>query len=297
MRTFLIIAGAVLLLLGAWWGYVLYYAPAPAPPPAAAPTEEAPLPHVEEIGTSVEGRSIEAHTFGSGSTRLLFVGGIHGGYEWNSVLLAYEVIDYFTSFPDSIPDTLSVTVIPVLNPDGLYAVGGVEGRFTASDMPASRHATIPGRFNARGVDLNRNFDCRWQPESRWRGQTVSAGSAPFSEPEAAALRSEVAAHTPAVAVFWHSRSNAVYASECEAGILPETLAVMEVYAKAAGYPSVLLFDHYPITGDAEGWLATQGVPAITVELETHNTTEWERNRKGIEALIAHIARSGTQDDR
>jgi hypothetical protein len=38
------------------------------------------------------------------------------------------------------------------------------------------------------VDLNRNFDCKWQPTSTWRSTSVSAGTQPFSEPEAAAIR-------------------------------------------------------------------------------------------------------------
>ena len=48
----------------------------------------------EVIGKSVVGRNIEAYTFGNGQNQLVFVGGIHGGYEWNSVLLAYKFIDY-----------------------------------------------------------------------------------------------------------------------------------------------------------------------------------------------------------
>src|SRR3989338_4523839 len=37
------------------------------------------------IGTSVDGNNIIAYHFGDGPSELLFVGGIHGGYEWNTV--------------------------------------------------------------------------------------------------------------------------------------------------------------------------------------------------------------------
>ncbi|MEK7552922.1 MAG: M14 family metallopeptidase, partial [Patescibacteria group bacterium] len=144
-----------------------------------------------------------------------------------------------------------------------------------------------GRFNANEVDLNRNFDCEWQPESTWRAKRVSAGTAPFSEPEAAALRDFVLKNNPAAVIFWHSQAGAVYASKCEAEILPETLEIMQAYATAAGYAAVKSFDHYAITGDAEGWLASLGIPAITVELQTHETVEWERNLAGVKALFAH----------
>lgn len=246
-------------------------------------------PAHEMIGTSVNGRTIDAYTYGDGDTRLLFVGGMHGGYEWNSVLLAYQFMDYLEANPENIPKGLSVSVIPSANPDGLFAIVGTEGRFSLSDVPATVDGPAgTGRFNAHGVDLNRNFDCKWQPESSWRGDTVSAGTAPFSEPEAAALRDFILATNPVAVVFWHSQSNAVYASECETGILPETLAVMNAYAGAAGYPAVDSFDAYPVTGDAEGWLASIGVPAITVELSTHETVEWDRNLAGAEALFEYL---------
>lgn len=237
------------------------------------------------IGTSVEGRALDAYTYGKGETHLLFVGGIHGGYEWNSVLLAYQFMDYVKENPGVIPDAITVTVIPSLNPDGVYKITGKEGRFMTIDVPANREATSPGRFNARGVDLNRNFDCKWKPESTWRSEVVSAGSAAFSEPEAAALRDFVLKNTPDAVVFWHSQSNAVYASECTQGILPKTLDVMNAYSRASGYPPVASFDAYEITGDAEGWLASIGIPAVTVELKTHETIEWEQNLAGIKALF------------
>lgn len=239
---------------------------------------------VETIGTSVEGRSIQAYTYGTGEIRLAFVGGIHGGYEWNSVLLAYELMDYLAENPSVIPPNISVTVIPDANPDGTFTVVGKEGRFEATDVAPGDHSL--GRFNANKVDLNRNFDCKWQPEAVWRGNSVSAGTAAFSEPEAKALREFFTRERPRAAVFYHSQANAVYASECENGILPETLTVMTSYAKAAGYPSVSSFDAYPVTGDIEGWLASIGIPAITVELSNHESIEWAKNRLGVEALFA-----------
>ncbi len=252
---------------------------------------EVPISDRVVIGTSVEGREIDVYTYGSGPTKILFVGGIHGGYEWNSVLLAYQFIDYIKENPSNIPEGVSLSIIPSANPDGVYAVIGKEGRFALSDIPKATGAEGAGRFNAHAVDLNRNFDCKWKPESKWRGKTVSAGTEAFSEPEAQALRDFVLAEKPALAVFWHSQSNAVYASECTAGILPLTRTFMNLYAKNAGYPAVDTFDAYEITGDAEGWLASIGVPAITVELKTHETIEWEKNLFGINAILAHFKTS------
>ena len=260
------------------------------PPPAAPAITEV----ITEIGRSVEGRPIEAHSFGEGETHLMFVGGIHGGYEWNSVMLAYRFIDYLKANPEVLSANMKVTVVPSMNPDGLFAVVGKGGRFDVDDAPDVHDNSGTGRFNARGVDLNRNFDCKWTEESMWRGDTVSAGTAPFSEPETAALRDLVLADKPDAVVFWHSQANAVYGSECTGGILPGGMTVLNTYASAAGYTAVPTFTSYAVTGDAEGWLASIGVPAITVELSSHQTLEWEKNLAGSEALLEHFSTSLTK---
>jgi hypothetical protein len=260
-----------------------------ATPEASPVLDVAPEPQTQhrEIGKSVEGRTIEAYTYGTGATHVLFVGGIHGGYEWNSVLLAYQFMDYFEANPAAVPKNISVTIVPNANPDGVFAVIGKNGRFTLADVPKTEDQSA-GRFNANEVDLNRNFDCKWQPKSTWRSKTVSAGTEAFSEPEARAVRDLVLAEKPATVVFWHSQANAVYASECESGILPETLEVMNTYAEAANYPAVETFDSYAVTGDAEGWLASINIPAITVEMTTHESVEWDKNLAGVQALLKHF---------
>ena len=272
----------ILVLLGVGILVLLNALYKKAPEPVAPDTAD--IKH-EIIGKSVEGRDIDAYTYGSGNTHLMFVGGIHGGYEWNSVLLSYQFMDYLEENPTVIPQNLTIAIIPSANPDGLYKVIGKEGRFTISDVPTKEQALGTGRFNARGVDLNRNFDCKWKPESTWQNKVVSAGSSAFSEPEAAAIRDFVSKYNPDAVIFWHSKANAVYASECKAGIITKTLDIMNVYAEASGYKAVKSFDEYEISGDAEGWLASINIPAITVELKTHETVEWEQNLAGIKALF------------
>lgn len=241
------------------------------------------------IGASVEGRNIDVYTYGTGVKHIVFVGGVHGGYEWNSVLLAYRFIDHLDANPNFVPTGMTISVIPSANPDGVYKVTGKSGRFSAADVSANKEVLALGRFNANKVDINRNFDCKWKPKSMWRSKTVSAGTAPFSEPEAKALRDFVLKNDPDAVIFWHSQSNAVYASECEDGILPATLDIMNAYSRASGYPAIKKFDAYEITGDSEGWLASIGIPAITVELKTHETIEWEKNLLGIKALLTYYA--------
>ncbi|MEK7586772.1 MAG: M14 family metallopeptidase [Patescibacteria group bacterium] len=264
------------------------------PPPLPPVVVKEVNPRHKIIGTSVQGRTIDSYTYlptdkaGDASAKhLLLVGGIHGGYEWNGVLLAYKLMDYLEANPEFIPKNLTVTIIPSANPDGVYKVIGKEGRFSVTDIPAKEEATVPGRFNANKVDLNRNFDCKWQADGVWKGNKVSGGTTAFSEPEARTLRDFVLENKPSSVIFWHSQANAVYASECENGILSETAKIMKTYSQASGYPAVDTFTAYQVTGDAGDWLASIGIPAITVELKTHTTIEWEQNLAGIKALFEY----------
>jgi predicted deacylase len=238
------------------------------------------------IGNSIEKRKIEAYSYGIGTKEILFVGGIHGGYEWNSVILAYKFIEYLNSNKNIISENIKITIIPSANPDGLYKVIPKTGVLTISDIPTStKQEQENARFNVNNVDLNRNFGCKWKPESTWRGKKVSAGTSAFSEPEAQAIKNYVEKNKPVAVIFWHSQSNAVYASECTNGILPETINIMNAYSFASGYSPIKTFDSYEITGDAEGWLASVNIPAITVELKTHETIEWQQNLAGFNAIL------------
>jgi hypothetical protein len=219
------------------------------------------------LGTSVEGRNIIARHFGEGDTEVLLVGGAHGSYSANTYLLAEEAIAYFADNESSIPEGVMLTIIPNLNPDGLEMTG------------------TEGRFNANDVDLNRNFDCEWSETGVWRQQEVSGGSAPFSEPEAVALRDYVDTYNPNAAIVLFSAEGKVYPSACGGAPSNASTQLAATYATAAGYPSEAEFDAYAITGDMVNWMAKEGIPAISVLLSDHENTEWAKNRAGIEAVL------------
>ncbi len=245
--------------------------------------------HLTVLGKSVEGRDITAYEFGSGDTDIVFVGGIHGGYSWNTALVAYDLMDYLEANPNVIPANVKVSVIPVLNPDGLNKTVGTAGRFSPSDAPTDRADTVAGRFNANNVDLNRNFDCDWNATGTWQNRSVSGGTAAFSEPESQAFRTYIDAVDPAAVIVWYSAAGGVFASNCHAGVLPETTELMETYAQASGYAKYASFDFYEITGDLVNWLAKNQVPAISVLLTTHDDIEANKNRAGARAVIESYA--------
>lgn len=237
-------------------------------------------PAVSLIGDSAGGRPLHSYRFGSGPLNVVLVGGMHGGYEENTILLAQAFLAHFSARVNELPAAITLHIIPNANPDGLAAITG-EGATPPAGAPA-------GRVNANGVDLNRNWDCNWAEQAFWRDQMISAGPYPFSEPESESLQRYFLAVNPVVVVFLHSAAGAVYSAGCPEPD-PASSALAAVYGLAADYPVYSSFDHYTITGDASDWLTTQGIPAFTVELTTHDTTDWEQNLAGLSALLAHLA--------
>jgi hypothetical protein len=279
-----------------------HVSPEPTPEPVPVATTTAPIAAtttpVDEsrtvIGKSADGRDIVAYHYGAsaGARELLLVGGIHGGYSWNTAKVAYEAMAHLEENPDLILIGTRVTVIPVLNPDGLAEVlpEGAEGDFSPSDVVKTEALRVAGRFNGNNVDLNRNFDCDWQEKATWQSKTVSGGDEAFSEPESQALKAYVEANNIEAAIVWYSSAGGVYASNCHEGVLPATKTLLATFAKASGYQPHEEFNFYEVTGDMTNWLAKEGVPAISVLLTDHENVEWEKNRKGIEAAILGFER-------
>ncbi len=242
------------------------------------------------IGKSVEGRDIVAYHYGAGTKEVLFVGGIHGGYSWNTAKVAYEAMEYFKANPTAIPQSLKVTVIPAVNPDGLFDVVATTEDFKASDVNPSQAVQTAGRFNSNNVDINRNFDCNWKSSAKWQSKTVSGGSAVFSEPESQAIKAYVEGSYPVAVVAWYSSAGGVYSSSCNSGVSAETKTITNLFADASGYPAYQSFDVYETTGDMVNWMAKKNIPAISVLLTNHTDTEWTKNQKGIESLLKYYSK-------
>ena len=222
------------------------------------------------IGTSVNGTDITAYHYGTGDKEILFIGGIHGGYSPNTTAVAQKAMEMFDT-EKAVPANLRITVIPSLNPDGLEKSG------------------TEGRFNARGTDLNRNFDCKWQANGTWQNKKVSGGAKAFSEPETQALRDYVSTHTPVAVIAWYSAANGVYASSCNTTPSAKTKALTNLYAQASGYPAFDEFDSYEVTGDMVNWFAKNNIPAISVLLSDHTSTDWDKNEKGIKTILSNYS--------
>ena len=243
-------------------------APGVPPTPASAAPQPITLPDSFAFGQSVEGRPLNARRFGTGTTLIMLVGGIHGGFESNTVELMNQLITHLSYNPGDVLPGISVVIVPVLNPDGL-----------------ARGDTFSGRFNANSVDLNRNWGCGWQAEAFFQDRQVNAGTQAFSEPETGALAALIYDIRPAIVLFYHSAANGVYAGDC-GGELSGMMS--QVLGSASGYPYGVPFSDYVVTGTAPSWVDSLGLASADVELSSATSAEFQRNLAGLFALQCWI---------
>jgi hypothetical protein len=221
------------------------------------------------VGQSVQGRDILAWRFGDGAKVVLVVGGIHAGFEANTVMLVNELITHFQGTPADVLPGITLILIPVANPDGL-----IIGREAA------------GRFNANNVDLNRNWGCEWSATAYWQNRLVNPGASAFSEPETRAIGQLIRDMRPGAAVFYHAAARGVFAGGCDGDHGSGALAA--VIGEASGYPYGEAWSAYPVSGTAATWADGLGVPAVDLELSGTRETEFLPNLRGIMAIQAWL---------
>jgi hypothetical protein len=228
------------------------------------------------LGKSVEGRDLWAWQFGDGLHTIVLVGGIHGGFEGNTVVLSEELVNYFRSNPEDVLPGIRLVIIPAANPDGLALGSGIEGR-----------------FNGRGVDLNRNWGCEWSASAVLQDRSVDPGPRPFSEPESVALRAYFVAEPPDTVLFYHSAAGGIFLGQCGSDPPASWLGIL--LSEASGYPRQH-FTYYEVSGDASNWLAERGIPAAVIETYSKDDKEFDRNLPAVMALQCHYVMEDAGED-
>jgi beta-N-acetylhexosaminidase len=154
------------VVLSAFFAGVAAAAAAAGPGPAQASAWET-------IGRSEQGRPIRAMRVGSARARVkvLVVGAIHGNEQAGRAVVAR----LRRARP---PRGTALWLVDDANPDGTAA---------------------RARHNANGVDLNRNFPYRWQPQDG----VYESGSGPASEAETRVMQSFVERERPRVTLWYH----------------------------------------------------------------------------------------------
>ena len=204
-------------------------------------------------GRSLAGRAIFALSLGKTEGASLFVAGVHG-QEWLTSLILLRFFENLCRCAAGggslcgvkVCDmTNGVTVIPSLNPDSSQiALCGAKGacRFAKTVEEISGGNYSDWNANARGVDINHNFDAGWEllreaeinagitgPAPRRYG-----GAYPESEPETVAITNYVRRCKPCHAVALHSQGEEIYWKYGDK--TPErSLLMAKLFAASSGY--------------------------------------------------------------
>lgn len=222
------------------------------------------------IGYSVSGRPIEVYSFGNGERKRMIVAGIHGGYEWNTIALADELITHVHENPNIIPTDVTLYILRNLNPDG-----------------DARDHSYDGRVNDHGVDLNRNFPTNWSAdwdrEGCWNYGPTTGGTGPGSEPETRTLMGFLQTHRVEALISYHSAA---------LGIFPggepwdeNSIQFAKDLADATDYSFPPLDTGCIFSGTLADYAEERGAVSVDMELSTHTQIDFKRNLKALDVLL------------
>jgi hypothetical protein len=217
------------------------------------------------IGYSFLGKEIKTVKLGFGSeTALILLAGIHGD-EGNTVKLLEAVRMKILQDNLLIPPTISLFLVPCLNPDGYE---------------------LNTRHNANNVDLNRNFPTDdWMQDACTSIKLVpgSGGESPASEPEVAGFitwvkETIIPEYQKIFLVSYHSPYppkgcvQPGYIIKGQPGEESEKFALLIAgfidYDYLADWPG-----DYALTGELIHWCETQGIVSVDIELPDKNSPD------------------------
>jgi predicted deacylase len=242
----------------------------PRPTATSEPTST-PMPQPLIIGYSVAGRPLEVYHFGNGPSQRLIVAGIHGGYEWNTIALADQLIDYLNENPGAFSAKVTLYILRAANPDG----------------EARAHGST-GRANENGVDINRNFPANWAADwdrrGCWNDLPITAGTRPMSEPETGAIMQFILGNRIEALINYHSAALGIFAGGQP--VLPESHDLAQTLAAVTPYTYPPPYDTgCEYTGQLADWAANHNIPAVDIELTNHEDSDFSINLKILEAFL------------
>lgn len=222
------------------------------------------------IGFSAGGRALEVYVFGQGETQDMIIGGIHGGYEWNTIALADQLITYINDNPDAVPSGVTLYILRDMNPDG-----------------DARSHDQWGRVNANGVDLNRNFPVGWSPTWNRSGcydlTLTTSGRGPASEPETRLVMNFIASHQINALIDYHSAGLGI-----SPGGTPwdkASVRLAEALHSVTTYPFPPISTGCVFSGTLPDYAVSQGAAAVDMELTNHQNTDFAMNLRALNVLV------------
>lgn len=243
-----------------------------------------PFLKVNVIGKSLCQRDIFSLTIGKSRNPLIIAAGFHA-QEWLTTLLALrfaEILLYSKSNKTTIwgldpaSITRSVIIVPCVNPDGVeIALNGFEsaGRYADNCEKIAAGSEEKWNANARGVDINHNFDAGWhelrkmETESGILGPSPRryGGYMPESEPETKAISFLCRLYNPRTAIALHSQGEEIF-FEYGNKKPPRSEEIAKIFSAVSGYELVLNSGLASHGGFKDWFIEYFNKPAYTIEI-------------------------------
>lgn len=243
------------------------------------------------IGRSVLEREIYCIRWGRGKLRVMLTGGFHG-MEWITTLLLMRFLeDLCSHYKDGEPiqevdikrlfRQVTFYFVPMVNPDGVdLAVNGL-----TRDVPAvyaerllrynggSRDFGNTWQANARGVDLNHNYNAGFDEGKRSELQLGITGPGPTrysgeryeSEPETQAMVKFTRMCKPHCVLAYHSQGEVIY-YDYNGMYAPGAKEIAERFACLTGYQLDVTEGMASFSGYKDWVINELYIPAFTIEV-------------------------------
>ncbi len=241
---------------------------------------------ITACGKSLLGKNIYALVMGEGDRNVVYVGGTHG-VEWLTSLLllkftenlaeAYENNEALSGFSvKEILKNIRLIIIPELNPDGIeIAIKGASacGRYKLQNFECCRGDFSFWSANARGVDINHNFNADWytlRETERSAGiaspaPTRYGGAFPESEPETVAITRLCRAVPVDMLITFHSQGEEIF-YEYGKNTPDKALNIAKIFSALTDYTLVKNEGLYSSGGLKDWFIEEFGKPAFTIEI-------------------------------
>lgn len=243
--------------------------------------------HVTYIGQSMLGKNIPLITLGKGKKTVLYIGA-HHGMEWITTALLLKFANEYCEMLDSngyvghtsvsyLNAARSIEIIPMLNPDGVnYQLCGIENDNPLKDRLLKMNggsADFSGwQANARGVDLNHNYDADFEKYATAYCSELSGGApskwcgeSPESEPESGLLANYVRFNEDiGLYLSFHSQGEEIYYGD-NFDPTKESMRIGQMLARMSGY-KLCRTEGTAVSGGFTDWVVDKlRKPAFTIE--------------------------------
>lgn len=223
-------------------------------------------------GCSEDGRPVYSISVGMGSRTLVCTGGVHGRESVNPTVLVHLTKNYCEKYTTMdaahLLQRYKIVFVPLLNPDGyeiaLHDFDQVQNEELRSRCKSCGIKAKEWKYNARGVDINRNFPCQSYREQK-------EGDFPLSEAESRILANIFQRENSVGYIDFHSRGKEIfwYRAALDVKYNERQKKIAEKLSRSCGYrtgtPADEMQDSLSGGNTVQYYAERYQLPAITVE--------------------------------